>query len=350
MIDVASTTVLIVDDEEPVRDGLARLLTRLGYRTLTATGGSDCLSLIADHDVHVVLLDVIMPDASGHDVVTDALETDPHLGIVMLSGRNDALSAALCMQRGALDYLTKPVDVSTLDRAIRRAVVKRDAQRHHGTPARRLRTEIEELTLKLQDEQRRMMDVALTTVGALVNAVEGRDDCFSGHSARVASVAATIAADMGLLDDEVEEIRTAGRLHDIGVIGIPDSILSKPGALTPDETDRIRTHVEIGFQLLSPWPLGDVPTIVRHHHERWDGTGYPDGRFGEDIPLGARIVGAVEIYDALTSSRSYQQRRTPQQAVTLMNTATKGAVDPAVMDALAAVVKKRQTLTFLSED
>lgn len=344
-----SQTVLVVDDVASIREGLTRVLQRLGYRVLAAPGGAEAIDLLQHRSVDILLLDLEMPDLSGDEVVTDALTVAPDVGIIMLSGRNDAFSAATCMQRGALDYLTKPVDMETLERAIRRAMLKRDTQRQTEEFTSWLRSEVEARTRELQQEQDRLMDVALATLGALATALEARDPCFAGHSARVASVAATIAADMALSDDDVEDIRTAGRVHDLGMISVRDGVLTKPGPLDPDEVEHVRQHVVIGAQLLEPWPLGDVAAVVRHHHERWDGTGYPDGLAGEDIPIGARIVGAVEIYDALTSARSYQQQRTPDEAVRTMKAWAKGTVDPAVMEALEAVVAKRQTLLFLND-
>jgi putative two-component system response regulator len=184
----------------------------------------------------------------------------------------------------------------------------------------------------------------------LVNALEAKDPYLRGHSARVADSAAMVAAEMGLPDDQVESIRTAGRLHDIGKIGIREEILSKQGPLTDEEFDHVKLHPLIGSQILSPLAhLGAVIQFVRSHHERWDGKGYPDGLTGETIPIGARIIGAVEIYDALTTSRPYQEKMLPELAVERLRDLVGTVLDPAVHRALQAVVARREALVFLDD-
>jgi HD-GYP domain-containing protein (c-di-GMP phosphodiesterase class II) len=153
---------------------------------------------------------------------------------------------------------------------------------------------------------------------------------------------------MGLPDDEIEQIRLAGRLHDIGKIGTREDIMNKHGPLTPDEYEHIKQHVVIGSQILAPLEhLGPVIDIVRSHHERWDGSGYPDGRQAEDIPLGGRIIGAAEVWDALSTSRPYQEKLTPEQALRRMAELAGKVLDPAVYQALEGAVKRRRSLVFL---
>src|SRR5438874_48612 len=166
---------------------------------------------------------------------------------------------------------------------------------------------------------------------ALVNALEAKDPYMRGHSARVADLSATIAHQLGLSDEQLEWVRVAGRLHDLGKIGTREAVLNKQGALTPEEFEHVKQHVLIGSQILAPLShLGDIITAVRGHHERWDGTGYPDGLRGEEIPLAARIIGAAEVYDALSTSRAYQEKMTPDQAVQRMGDLSGTVLDPTV--------------------
>ncbi|OGU01139.1 MAG: hypothetical protein A2W29_05685 [Gemmatimonadetes bacterium RBG_16_66_8] len=182
-------------------------------------------------------------------------------------------------------------------------------------------------------------------------ALEAKDTYLSGHSARVAALAATIATHLGLGDDEVDQIRLGGRLHDLGKIGIRESVLGKQGPLTPEEFEHVKEHVTIGSQILRPMVhLGPVVDYVRGHHEHFDGSGYPDALAGDAIPLGARVICAAEIFDALTSARPYQQPLTPEDATDRMRSLAGRIVDPTVMDALATAVKRRQTLVFLDEE
>jgi HD-GYP domain-containing protein (c-di-GMP phosphodiesterase class II) len=145
-------------------------------------------------------------------------------------------------------------------------------------------------------------------------------------------------------------VRVAGRLHDIGKIGTRESVLNKQGALTPDEFEHVKQHVVIGSQILAPLShLGDIIPAVRHHHERWDGTGYPDGLRGEEIPVGARIIGAAEVFDALSTSRAYQEKMSPEKAVERAADLSGTVLDPKVFEALASVVARRRTLVFLDD-
>jgi len=333
--------VLVVDDEEVIRNALQRFLKGLGLKAYTAESGAAALQILGTHPVALMLCDIRMPGMSGIDLVPQALELRPDLAVVMLSAVNDATTAALCMQRGAMNYLTKPLDLDDLGRAIQQALRRRDQLR----AARELDQQEKEAWERERAEATR---VTVATLEALVNAMEARDPYLRGHSARVADLSATLAAHMRLSDDAIEEVRLAGRLHDIGKIGTRETVLNKQGALTPEEYEHVKQHVLIGVQLLSPIPgLRPVLGAVRNHHERWDGAGYPDGLRGEDIPLTARIIGAAEVYDALCTARPYQTRLDPDQAVRRMGDLVGTVLDPSVYAALSDVVTRRRSLVFL---
>jgi response regulator RpfG family c-di-GMP phosphodiesterase len=346
------TRILVVDDEEHIRTALARFLTKRGYQVTTAANGTEALHYLRDGGgATLMLLDVHMPGVSGLDVVPEALEVDPDLAIVMLSGVTDAASAAICMQRGAFDYLTKPIELDDLARALERALKRRDTLIQSRELSQWLKKEVAERTRELAQERLKQQALAVATLEALIAALEAKDPYLSGHSARVADLAATIANHLGLSDDEVDQVRTAGRLHDLGKIGIREAVLNKQGPLTPDEYGHVQHHVVIGSQILQPLRhLGSIVDYVRGHHEHFDGSGYPDGLAGESIPVGARIICAAEIYDALTTARPYQPTLSPEEAIERMRSLAGKIVDPAIMDALATAVKRRQTLVFLEED
>src|SRR5207248_976815 len=248
----------------------------------------------------------------------------------------DATSAALCMQRGAMDYLTKPIELADLGRAVHRALKRREMLAENRHLNQWLKEEVTTRTAELQRERMRMERISTATLEALVNAMEAKDPYLRGHSARVADLSATLAAELGLSDDLVEQVRVAGRLHDLGKIGTRDDVVNKEGPLTPEEFDHVKQHVVIGSQILAPLAhLGDVISFVRHHHERWDGSGYPDGLSREAIPIGARVIGAAEVFDALTTSRPYQEKMTPEDASERMAALAGTVVDPKVHQALA---------------
>jgi len=344
-------SIMVVDDEPLIRGALVKFLRQQGYEALPAASGEEALDLLRRHKVAGMLLDVHLPGVSGIDLVPQIIELEPDIAVVMLTAVNDATSAALCMQRGALDYLTKPIDLDHLVRAVQRALQKRQSRLADHEINRWLKEEVALRTAELQIERANLERVTVATLEALVNALEAKDPYLRGHSARVADLSAMVAARLGLDDEAVETVRMGGRLHDIGKIGIREDVLSKQGPLTDEEYDQVKEHVVIGSQILAPLThLRDVIGFVRSHHERWDGQGYPDGLAGDQIPLGARIVGAVEIFDALTTSRPYQEKMASEVAVLRMKDLIGTTLDPAVHAALESVVSQRQALVFLEED
>lgn len=343
-------TTLVVDDDESVRSTIERFVASMGHEVATAVSAEAAFAEIRRRKIACILLDVRLPDASGLDLVPRLLEQEPHAAILMLTAVNDAPGAALCMQRGAMDYLVKPVDLPDLERAITRALGRRRDMIEQAQTQAWLKQEIVQRGAELRRERGNLERVSVATLEALVNALEAKDPYLRGHSARIADLSAAVAAEMGLSDDQVELVRTAGRLHDIGKIGIRESVLSKRGPLTDEEFDHVKTHVTIGAQILAPLThLRDVIAFVRSHHERADGTGYPDGLSAESIPMGARILGAAEVYDALTTARPYQDKMTPKEAVSRMRDLVGTVIDVAVLHALNAVINRRGALVFIDE-
>ena len=344
-------SVLVVDDEEPIRNALRKYLKQQQFEVYTAGSGEEALQQLRLHKVALMLSDIRMPGTSGVDLVPQALEIEPELAILMLTAVNDATSAALCMQRGAMDYLTKPIELADLGRAVQRALKRREMLLENRELNQWLKEEVTTRTAELQRERNRLERVSTATLEALVNALEAKDPYLRGHSARVADLSANIAAELQIPEEEVERVRMAGRLHDLGKIATREGVVNKEGPLTPEEFEHVKQHVIIGAQILAPLThLGDVVSMVRSHHERWDGTGYPEGLRGEEIPIGGRIIAAAEVFDALTTSRPYQEKMTPEQAAERLGDLSGTVLDPRVFDALAAIVARRGTLVFLDED
>jgi len=344
-------TVLVVDDEEPIRNALRKFLKQQQFEVYTAGSADEALQQLRLHKVALMLSDIRMPGTSGVDLVPQAIEIEPELAILMLTAVNDATSAALCMQRGAMDYLTKPIELADLGRAVHRALKRREMLLENRQLNQWLKEEVTTRTAELQRERNRLERVSTATLEALVNALEAKDPYLRGHSARVADLSANIATEMSFSEEDVDRVRMAGRLHDLGKIGTRDAVVNKEGPLTADEFEHVKQHVIIGAQILAPLVhLGDIVAMVKSHHERFDGTGYPDGLRGEEVPLGGRVIAAAEVYDALTTSRPYQEKMTPEQAVERMADLSGTVLDPKVYDALVRIVGRRQTLVFLDED
>ena len=344
-------TVLVVDDEEPIRNALRKFLKQQQFEVYTAGSADEALQQLRLHKITLMLSDIRMPGTSGVDLVPQAFEIEPDLAVLMLTAVNDATSAALCMQRGAMDYLTKPIELADLARAVQRAIKRREMQLESRHLNQWLKEEVTTRTAELHREQHRMERISTATLEALVNALEAKDPYLRGHSARVADLSANIATELGLNEEEVDRVRMAGRLHDLGKIGTRDAVVNKEGPITAEEFEHVKQHVIIGAQILAPLVhLGAVVSMVKSHHERYDGTGYPDGLQGEEIPLGGRIIGAAEVYDALTTARPYQEKMTPERAVERMADLSGTVLDTRVYDALVRIVGRRQTLVFLDED
>jgi putative two-component system response regulator len=343
-------TLLVVDDEESIRNAMRKFLAHQGFEVATAATGEEALDLLRRQKITGMLLDVNLPGVSGIDLVPQIMELEPNIALLMLTAVNDATSAALCMQRGALDYLIKPIDLTHLGRAINHALQRRNSLLEGQQMNRWLQEEVALKVAERRLEQANQERISIATLEALVNALEAKDPYLRGHSARVADLSATVAAEMECSDELVESVRTGGRLHDIGKIGIREDVLNKQGPLTDDEYEHVKQHVLVGSQILAPLVhLKDVIAFVRSHHERWDGFGYPDRVAGEAIPLGARIIGAVEIYDALTTARPYQEKMPPEVAIERMRDLIGTVLDPLVHGALEGVVARRQALVYLDD-
>ena len=253
-------TLVVVDDEEAIRSSVRKYLVHEGYEVATAATGDEALGLLRRRKVTGMLLDVNLPGLSGIDLVPRVLELEPNLALIMLTAVNDATSAALCMQRGALDYLIKPIDLQVLGRAIQNALRRRDTMLEGQQINQWLKEEVALRVAERRLEQAAQERISVATLEALVNALEAKDPHLRGHSARVADLSASVAAQMGCSDEAVEAIRTGGRLHDIGKIGIREEILNKQGPLTDAEFEHVKQHVLVGL----PDPRSAGPPQGRH--------------------------------------------------------------------------------------
>jgi response regulator RpfG family c-di-GMP phosphodiesterase len=344
----SAARILVVDDEDTIRLVLGKYLRTRGFEVATAESGVAALETLSGARFDLMLCDVRMPGLSGVEIVPNALEADPDLGIVMLSAVNDAPTATEALSQGVLDYLTKPIELEHLYAAVNRALHKRTLLKEQRRVERQVREEVAERTKELEQEKAHLRDLNVSVVEMLVNAMEAKDVFQRGHSARVAELAASIAEYMGLAPDVVEDVRVASRLHDVVNIGIREDVLNKPGALNPEEFEHIKTHVRLSVEILTPLRhIERAVTFVGDHHEHWDGSGYPHTRSGEQISIGGRILAAADAFDALISNRAYRQSMNPEEAVEQLRGAVGTLLDPRVFEALRVVVKRRKSLVFI---
>lgn len=348
--DAAPPRVLLVDDEETIRLALAKFLRTRGYVVDTAPGAAEALELLRAAPYTVVLCDVRMPGMSGLELVPLALELDEDVAIMMLSAVNDAPTATEALSGGAMDYLMKPIELRDLEGAMQRVLRRRLQAMERRAMDRRIREEVAARTLELEREKAALRTLTVSIVETLINAQEAKDVYLRGHSQRVADLGASVAEEMGLPAAMVEDIRLAGRLHDVGKIGVREEVLNKAGRLNPEEYEHVKDHVRVGVEILAPLRhiIGAGLQYVQDHHEHWNGHGYPRGLSGEEISLGGRILCACDAFDALTSLRPYREPLTPSATLEFLEAEQGHLVDPTVLAALRAVVE-RQHATVLIE-
>lgn len=346
----APLRVLLVDDEETIRLALGKFLRTRGYVVDTASGAAEALALLGASSYTVVLCDVRMPGMSGVELVPLALELDEDVAIMMLTAVNDAPTATEALAGGAMDYLMKPIELSDLEGAMERVLRRRRQAMERRQMDRRIRAEVASRTIELEHEKAALRTLTVNIVETLINAQEAKDVYLRGHSQRVADLGAAVAEEMALPPALVEDIRLAGRLHDVGKIGVREEVLNKAGRLSPDEYEHVKDHVRVGVEILAPLRhiIGAGLQYVQDHHEHWDGHGYPRGLAGEAISLGGRILCACDAFDALTSLRPYRKPLTPAATLDFLESEQEHLVDPAVLAALRAVVE-RQHATLLIE-
>ncbi len=342
--------ILVVDDEESIRVAIGKFLRSRGYEVQTAATGIEALDTLARGRFTLMLCDVRMPGLSGVEVVPKAISLDTDLAIMMLTAVNDAPTATEALSSGAMDYLMKPVELEDLQVAVERALHKRELNIEQRRVELMIREEVALRTSELEREKLALRQMTVGVAETLINAMEAKDIYLRGHSQRVAELAASLGEELGLDADTVEAVRMAGRLHDVGKIGIKESILNKPSSLTDEEFEHVKDHVRIGMEILAPLRhIGLALQFVQDHHEHWDGNGYPRRIAGESISIGGRILAACDAFDAITSKRAYREPLSPEDTVALLGRHVGGLLDPKVYEALTTVVGRRQTLTFIDD-
>jgi putative nucleotidyltransferase with HDIG domain len=300
--------ILVVDDEEPIREIVTSMLSFANYHCKQARSGLEALAMLnSGEEFELMLSDLMMADLDGIGLLERTKEKFPDMPVVMVTAVHDISVALAAIRNGAYDYLLKPFERDQLLATVRRALENRRLKVEN----RAYQTELETLVSARTDQWKKAMqnlersyDITLEALG---DALDLKDAETEGHSKRVTAFTIAIARAMGLQREQISVIARGAFLHDIGKMAIPDSILRKPGKLTPDEVAIMREHCYRGYQLLKRIPfLHEAAEIVYSHQEKFDGTGYPRGLRGEEIPLGARLFAIADTLDAITSDRPYR--------------------------------------------
>lgn len=316
-------TILLVDDEENNLQLLKRTL-RGKYDILTASDGKKALDVVSEHgdDISLIISDQRMPEMSGIEFLKHIAKTNPDIIKILLTGQSDTdIMVDSINECQIYQYILKPFDPVDLTETIKSGIDKYDLSHNK--------------TAMLKD----LRELFYKTIKSISSALDAKDQYTHGHSMRVTLYSLILAKDLGLDDKTLEEIETAGLLHDIGKVGIPQSILCKPGKLTDEEFEIMKSHPEQGEKIVRKIKKLDIISAwLKTHHERWDGKGYPDGLKGEEIPISARIIALADTYDAMTSTRSYRTALSHDTAIAEIQRCSGTQFDPE----LAALFIKNQ--------
>ena len=330
--------VLIVDDDLALRTILSVMLTQSAFVCRTAASGEEALRLLENQPTDVVISDLRMPGISGMDLLVEVRESYPRLAFLMVTGENETRVGVRAMQLGADDYLLKPFDgdvvLGSLYRALQKKKLEREVQEYRLHLEEMVSERTQQLRTALQQTERSYED----TLEALGAAIDLRDSPTAGHSRRVFLYSMELAKSIGGLEQEIRSIAMGAWLHDIGKLATPDRVLLKPGPLTDSEWEIMRRHARIGYDLVKSISfLAGAAEIVLTHHERFDGSGYPQKMKGDEIPFGARIFAVADTLDAMTSDRPYRAALPLQAAQEVIERGSGTLFDPLVAAAFLRV-------------
>ena len=337
--------ILVVDDEKSNLRLMEAMLLPLGYEILMARDGQEAIETLRAQAVDLILLDLMMPRMDGFEAAR-RIKADPDtriIPVVIVTALQEVQDRVRALEAGADDFLTKPVDKTELRARVASLLKVKAYNDHMRSYQRELEAEVDRRTRDLKKAFEKIKSASLETVYRLTRAAEYKDEETGAHIQRMSNYAAAIGQTMGLNDKVVESLLYAAPMHDIGKIGIPDRILLKPAKLDAEEWEIMKTHTLIGARILEGSGTGFIrlgEVIALTHHEKWDGSGYPRGLRGNRIPLAGRIVALADVFDALTSKRSYKEAFPLEKSFEIIRAGRGGHFDPAVVDAFFSTIDR----------
>ncbi len=319
------------------------LLAPLGYEVILARDGEEALRKTQEALPDLILLDAMMPKLDGFEVARRLKEDENTriIPIVMVTALQEIQARVMALEMGADDFLAKPVDKTELRARVQSLLKVKAYNDRMRNYQQELEAEVAKRTDELQRAFERIKETSLETIYRLARAAEYKDEDTGTHIMRMSHYSGAVADKLGLPEDEVESILYAAPMHDVGKIGIPDRILLKPGKLDPDEWKIMKEHTVIGGRILSGSEAGFIKLaeeIALTHHEKWDGSGYPNGLAGEEIPIAGRITAIADVFDAITSKRPYKEPFPLERAFAIIKEGRGSHFDPAVVDAFFAII------------
>lgn len=335
--------VLVVDDEGPNRRLMEALLVPLGYSVFLAENGEEALAKIDSDAPDLVLLDVMMPGMDGYEVARRIKQGEEGrtIPIVMVTALSDVEDRVQALEAGADDFLTKPVDRTELQARVRSLLKVKAYNDHMRNYQQELEAAVARKTKHLRKAYGRIQDASLETIYRLSKAAEFKDEDTGRHLLRMSHFSAAVARKMGLCETVVQSILYAAPMHDVGKIGIPDRVLLKPGGFDDEEWDIMKQHATIGGKILEGSKTGFIKlgeVIALTHHEKWDGSGYPNGLKGSQIPKVGQIVAIADVFDALTSRRPYKEPFSVEKSIGIIEKGRGTHFNPPVVDAFLSIL------------
>ncbi|MBM4338875.1 MAG: response regulator [Deltaproteobacteria bacterium] len=325
--------ILIVDDEEVICNILFKRLGKEGYSCITANNGKEALSHFYQGNFSLIISDINMPEMNGIELLQKVKAIDPKVKMIMVTAYPEIDLAVNAMRLGAYDFIIKPADLDLIVMSVKKALESKRLEEEIEAYHNRLEEMVGERTAKLQQAYRYLKKSHLDSVKVLVEAIDAKDPYTRGHSDRVKRMSLAIAKQMDFSEERLEILEYGALLHDIGKIGIKDEILQKQGPLNSTEYQFIREHPLIGVKIVEGVEFfkNKIP-MIRHHHEYYDGGGYPDGLAGEDIPLEARIISLPDAFDAMTSVRPHRGEKPLHDVLSEMEKCKGKQFDPKIVD------------------
>ncbi len=325
--------ILIVDDEEMIQSLLAQRLGKEGYSCVVANNGKEALSRFYRADISLIISDIRMPEMDGLELLRNVRAVRPSTAFIVMTGYPDIDMAVEAIHLGATDFIIKPIELDLVVFSIRKALEQKKMEEHVESDYRNLKKLLEERTSKLQEALLILKKNHADSVRALAGAIDAKDPYTRGHSERVRVMSVRIGTKLGFNEEKLQNLVFGALLHDIGKMGIRDEILQKQGKLSSEEYQYVQQHTLIGVKIVEGIDLfRDKIPMIRNHHERYDGSGYPDGLVGEVIPLEARIVAVPDAFDAMTSLRPHR-RALPLENVLVEMINGKGTqFDPHILE------------------
>lgn len=347
-------TVLVVDDELGPREAF-RMILKEKYNVMTASSGPLALQFLSSEPVDVVILDIKMLGMDGIEVLKEIKSRKPDVEVIMVTAYASLETAKEAMRHGAMDYLIKPFDKKEVEEVVQRGVTRRLEFLKNEKVMEELKLTTKKLMEEIRGFRKQIKQNYEQTIHALITAIDARDSYTRSHSELVGAFSGLLATEMGWSPEKVSMLQQAALIHDIGKIAVSESILRKPGSLTKNEQQIMQQHPLIGVAIVSPIQLlRDIIPIVRSHHERYDGKGYPDGLKGEEIPLGARIVGVADAIVAMFYDRPYRKALSLEEIRAELKNNAGTQFDPEVVKAALRCltsegVKDRFTIPVLDK-